>query len=53
MSKIQLETLEPRLLQQSLRLETLQIVSSVVVSHCSTESKRKNTHDKAARHSFY
>lgn len=53
MSKIQLETLEPRLLQQSLRLETLQIVSSVVVSHCSIESKRKNIHDKATRHSFY
>jgi hypothetical protein len=53
MSKIQLETLEPRLLQQSLRLETLQVVSSVVVSHRSIESKRNNTHDKTSRHSFY
>jgi hypothetical protein len=53
MSKIQLETLEPRLLQQSLWLETLQTVSSVVVSHCSIESKRKFTHAKASRHSFY
>ncbi len=53
MSKIQLETLEPRLLQQSLRLETLQIVSSGVVSYCSIESKRSNYHGETTRHSFY
>lgn len=53
MLKIQLETLEPRLSQQELQLETLECVSSVVVGRCSIESKRTKTYDKTTRHSFH